>query len=100
MRLRQEAAEVKTAWSRLLAAGAAAERRGLGDAMRAADQQAMAVVEANLPKGAMDSDTLRSARVASEEVTRGALLALVLRGSIDAGSFATLFSPFAGVAPL
>jgi hypothetical protein len=103
VRLRQEPAEVEAAWLRLTVAIDAvffANNGELADPMRAADQQAVAVIEANLPKDAVDTDAARTARALLLKTTRRAVHAVMLRDGIDAASFATLFAPFAGIAEL
>lgn len=97
-RLRQDPGPVSAAQAELSKAVAEAMSGGMGDSLRAADQHALAIVEAQIPRSSADRDSERlgPARRGIEEVTRAAILALVLRDKLGPDTFAILYAPFAG----
>lgn len=73
--------------------------RGLGEGVRAADQYAQAIVEANIPQSAAQDEKMRAFRRGMAETIRGATLAIALRDWLSSEAFRTLYTPFAGVRP-
>lgn len=98
-RLHQDPGGVTSAQAELSRSIAVAISGGLGDSLRAADQHALAILEAQIPQSSAvgGGEPLAAARRALEEITRGATLALLLRDRLSAETFTTLFAPFAGV---
>lgn len=97
-RLAQDDALVAAAQAEVTQALAESLGTPFGDRVRAADQQAMAIVEAVAPRTTSAVDPgVSAARRAIDESLRGAIMATAMRHKISSQTFTTLYAPFAGL---